>query len=132
MGNVQRDKESSLFHDVRCSGQAGVIPAALFEIPGAPKLCAAVNGELCPTLVICPHKTIAYSVSARKTCPIQITRYRSMAFKHIDTGALDFTPLKILIRANNVITRAPRRPGTTSGSMIKDTHETMTTSIPIM
>ena len=69
---------------------------------------------------------MAYSANTRKTCPMHTTKYKSTAFKLCDTGASVFTPLKMLTSTKNIVTSSPILPGTTSGRMINETHETMT------
>ena len=69
---------------------------------------------------------MAYSDNTRNTCPMHTTKYKSTAFKLWDTGASDLTPLKMLTNTRNIVTSNPILPGTTSGRMINDTHETMT------
>ena len=63
--------------------------------------------------------------------PRQISKYRSMAFKLIETGAFALTLLKMLIKTKNTVTSTPMRPGTTSGLMMKDAHETTTNIIDV-
>ena len=72
------------------------------------------------------NRTMAYSANTRKTCPMHTTKYKSTAFKLCDTGASVFTPLKMLTSTKNIVTSSPILPGTTSGRMINETHETMT------
>ena len=52
-----------------------------------------------------------------------------MAFKLDDTGAYDFTPLKMLIRTKKIVTSNPILPGTISGLIINDVHETITNKV---
>ena len=71
-------------------------------------------------------KMTTYSNNTKNTWPMQHIRYKSTAFKLSDTGASVFAPLKILIRTKNIVTSNPILPGTQSGLIKKDAHETIT------
>ena len=46
MGNIQRDKESSLFHEMFCWCEAGVAAAILVWTVPVPRLFVALNDEV--------------------------------------------------------------------------------------
>ena len=49
-----------------------------------------------------------------------------MALRCLDTGACDFALLKTLTSTRNVVTNNATRPGTISGLMMNDNHDTIT------
>ena len=73
-GNIQRDAESSLFHDGCCSCEARFVPRLLFGTAEKPRFFVALTDAVGLLLQRSPNKTAAYSVNARNTCPMQITR----------------------------------------------------------
>ena len=74
MGNIKRDKQSSLFHNGCCSCPSGVASNTLLSISEERRLSVTLTKDVRFTLYISPNKTIAYSVNARNTCPMQITK----------------------------------------------------------
>jgi len=88
-----------------------------------------VHGDFGFLRFLSKRRIKAYPNKADNTRKIQTTRYRSTAFSWVEMGALSLTLLKIFMRTRKRVTRSAIRPGTTSGLIRNDTHDT-TTNIP--
>ena len=82
-------------------------------------------------MILSLNKITPYTANAKNTFPIQNKRYRSTAFKLVDTGAETFAPLNILMSTRNMVMSSPIRPGTISGLIKKDAQDTTTNNIDV-
>ena len=88
-------------------------------------------GDNCLSCIRSFIRTIAYSKHEIKTLIIHKTRNISNAFKPFDIGAPLFDPMNMLIRTRSIVASNPILPGTTSGGMRKEIHETMTNNVQV-